>query len=146
MPRLTQSLPKYRKHRASGQAVVTIGGRDHYLGPHRSRVSRVLYDRLMAEYLANGRLFTPQDPGSGGVPVSKVLKAYWQFCTGYYVKNGVQTNECEAIRLVLADTLPFRDGPDRATATAPLLPGLTRGGQHALLRPHASCRQRIHNG
>ena len=24
MPRLTKSLPKYRKHRASGQAVVTL--------------------------------------------------------------------------------------------------------------------------
>ncbi len=33
MPRIVgQSVPKYRKHRASGQAVCTIGGRDHYLG------------------------------------------------------------------------------------------------------------------
>ncbi len=35
MPRLTQAVPKYRKHRASGQAIVTISGQDHYLGPHR---------------------------------------------------------------------------------------------------------------
>ena len=27
MPRLTQQTPKYRKHKASGQAVVTIGGK-----------------------------------------------------------------------------------------------------------------------
>ncbi len=33
MPALSKSLPKYRKHRASGQAVVTIAGVDHYLGP-----------------------------------------------------------------------------------------------------------------
>jgi integrase len=32
MPTLKKALPKYRKHRASGQAVVTICGQDHYLG------------------------------------------------------------------------------------------------------------------
>jgi hypothetical protein len=33
MPRLNRSLPTYRKHKASGQAVVTINRRDYYLGP-----------------------------------------------------------------------------------------------------------------
>ena len=28
------SFPKYRKHRASGQAIVTLAGIDHYLGPY----------------------------------------------------------------------------------------------------------------
>jgi len=37
MPRLVHSTPKYRKHRASGQAVGTISGRDHYLGPYRAK-------------------------------------------------------------------------------------------------------------
>lgn len=55
MPRLKDSLPKYRKHRASGQAVVTLGGRDFYLGPHGTKASRREYDRLIAEYLASGR-------------------------------------------------------------------------------------------
>ena len=48
MPKLTYSLPKYRKHRASGQAVVTLNGRDFYLGPHGSKVSKMEYDRLIA--------------------------------------------------------------------------------------------------
>ena len=30
MPKLSIAVPKYRKHRASGKAVVTINGRDHY--------------------------------------------------------------------------------------------------------------------
>lgn len=55
MPRLTASLPKYRKHRASGQALVSINGRDHYLGPHGTKTSRLAYDRLVAEWLASGR-------------------------------------------------------------------------------------------
>jgi hypothetical protein len=37
MPRLIHAPPKYRKHKASGQAVVTINGRDHYLGPSAAR-------------------------------------------------------------------------------------------------------------
>jgi hypothetical protein len=36
MPRLTHINPSYRKHRASGQGVVTIGGTDFYLGPWKS--------------------------------------------------------------------------------------------------------------
>jgi hypothetical protein len=34
MPMLVNSVPKYRKHRVSGQAIVTLSGVDHYLGPH----------------------------------------------------------------------------------------------------------------
>lgn len=54
MPRLIQAVPKYRKHRASGQAVVTLNGQDHYLGPHGTKASSVEYDRLIAEWLAHG--------------------------------------------------------------------------------------------
>ena len=51
MPRLSSATPKYRKHRASGRAVVTIQERDHYLGPYGSRASRIEYDRLVGEWL-----------------------------------------------------------------------------------------------
>ena len=37
MPRLTNSTPKYRKHRHSGQAVVTLAGKDHYLGKYGTK-------------------------------------------------------------------------------------------------------------
>jgi hypothetical protein len=46
MPRLTHSVPKYRRHRASGQAVVTLADKDHYLGPHGTKASRLEYDRV----------------------------------------------------------------------------------------------------
>ena len=37
MPKRSSSVvPKYRKHKASGQAIATIQGKDHYLGPHGS--------------------------------------------------------------------------------------------------------------
>jgi hypothetical protein len=47
--------PSYRLHKPSGQAVVTLNYQDKYLGPHGSPESRAAYDRLIAEWLANGR-------------------------------------------------------------------------------------------
>ena len=55
MPRLKQAVPKYRKHKQSGQAIVTLGGRDHLLGPHGTKTSKAEYDRLIGEWLQNGR-------------------------------------------------------------------------------------------
>lgn len=48
-------LPKYRKHKASGQAVVTLSGKEHYLGPHGTKASKLEFDRLIAEWLQSGR-------------------------------------------------------------------------------------------
>ena len=55
MPRLERSVPKYRKHKASGQAFVEINGRRHYLGPWQSKASKLEYDGLITEWLASGR-------------------------------------------------------------------------------------------
>lgn len=56
MPRLTgDRLPKYGKHKASGQAVVKLDGRDVYLGLWNFRAGQLEYDRVIGEWLANGR-------------------------------------------------------------------------------------------
>ena len=52
MPKLKYRSPSYRLHKPPGQAVVTINGKDHYLGPHSSDESDVEYKRLMAESTA----------------------------------------------------------------------------------------------
>jgi hypothetical protein len=41
MPKLIDAVPKYRKHLASGQAVVNIAGTDHYLGPYGTKASKL---------------------------------------------------------------------------------------------------------
>ncbi|SMP56358.1 hypothetical protein SAMN06265222_105139 [Neorhodopirellula lusitana] len=92
MPRLTQSLPKYRKHKASGQAIVNLGGKDHYLGPHNTRASKIQYDRLVSEWLANGRTQISQADDTGAISVVEVLAVFWKFAQVWYVKNGVQAN------------------------------------------------------
>ena len=55
MPRIKNSTPKYRLHKATGQAIVTLDGQDCYLGPHGSCPSRREYERLIGEWLQNGR-------------------------------------------------------------------------------------------
>lgn len=100
MPRLTNSLPKYRLHRASGQAVVTISGRDCYLGLHDSKTSKLEYGRLVAEWLAGGRL-PNVSPMSGDITVAEVIVAYFRFAKERYVKNGRPTSEQDGIRAAL---------------------------------------------
>ncbi len=99
MPRLTNSLPKYRKHKASGQAIVTLDGRDFYLGPHGTKASLREYDRLVGEWQANGRRL-PVEPGAV-ITVTELCAAYWRFCKTYYVKNGKPTDEQPGIKAAL---------------------------------------------
>jgi len=47
-------LPNYRRHKKSGQTIVTLSGHDHYLGPWNSATSKPAYKRLTYEYLAAG--------------------------------------------------------------------------------------------
>ena len=48
-------VPSYRRHKPTNQAVVTINGQDVYLGKWNTAASKAEYDRLIAEFLANGR-------------------------------------------------------------------------------------------
>jgi integrase len=72
--------PSYRLHKPSGQAVVTLNGKDFYLGAFESKESREKYDQLIAEWLASGR----QTPTSGGLSVNELLLAYLEFASTYY--------------------------------------------------------------
>ena len=47
--------PGYRLHRPSGRAVVTLNGKDHYLGVHGTKESKAEYKRLVAEYRSSGK-------------------------------------------------------------------------------------------
>lgn len=114
MPKLVSRNPKYRKHRASGQA---IEGRDHYLGPHGTAASRREYDRVVAEWLANGRRAV-LDPAED-LAVVELIARYWQFAQGYHKPDpGCSDGELDGIRTALrvvkrlcADTPVGRFGP-----------------------------------
>ena len=104
MPRRTPRIPSYRLHKPTGQAVVTLNGKDHYLGAHGTRASRRKYDRLIKEWLANGRAVQPPTtslPGRTGATIDQLAVAFWDFAQSYYVKDGQPTRELQAIRYAL---------------------------------------------
>ncbi|MBM4089115.1 MAG: hypothetical protein FJ276_06765 [Planctomycetes bacterium] len=76
MPRLINSTPKYRKHRASGQAIATIAGRDIYLGPHGTKTSHSPYNRIIAQWLANRRRMPVHGEDHAGLVVAHVMAAH----------------------------------------------------------------------
>ena len=94
MPRLVHKPPKYSKHKASGQAVVTIAGKDIYLGDYGTKESRQEYDRGVAEWLAAGR--TAPQPARAlatgdGLSVATLLLQFWRHARTYYRDADGQT-------------------------------------------------------
>ncbi len=128
-------IPGYRLHKRSGQAVVTLNYKDHYLGPHGSPESRKLYRRLLAEYVASDpKLFgLPKD----GLTVSEVMAGYLRHCKVHYGKNLKQVARVKLalkpVRSLYADciasefgVLQFRAIREKIVAQKNLITGETR--------------------
>lgn len=76
MPKLKRALPKLHRH-THGQAYVKIDGRQIWLGRYGDPIAQERYDRLMAEWLANGRRLPAAEPESPNeVTVSVVVNEY----------------------------------------------------------------------
>ena len=110
MPARSLRTPTYRLHKPTGQAVVTLNGRDLYLGKHGTLESRSEYDRLLAEWLGSGRrsqskpsqrTIDGESESESEYSVNELLVAYLEWADGYYMKNGKPTTEPVNIRLAL---------------------------------------------
>lgn len=91
-------IPSYRRHKPSGQAVVTLGGRDIYLGKYNSAASRAEYNRLIAEWTANnGTLTSGHD-----LTVIELAAAFMRHAKGYYRRpDGSLTGEVANYRTLI---------------------------------------------
>ena len=69
MPRLSHALPKYCKHRGSGQAVITLNGRDFYQGSHNTKASKIPESNCKSKA---GRSVN----GRGGVSLARVGRCH----------------------------------------------------------------------
>jgi integrase len=136
-------IPSYRLHKPSGQAVVTIRGKDRYLGQYGSGPSRAEYDRLIAEYLANQSTGHSTGTDPADLTIAELCSRYVGFAEAYYRKHGRLTSEIHSIRKAVK-TLRSRYAHTLASDFGPLAlktcrqewveEGLTRGGINRLVR------------
>jgi integrase len=136
VPILNGRFPKYRLHRNSGQGIVTLNGRDHYLGLYGSDESKASYDRLIAQWLSQGRqTHSPAPPVTSKSPkslvpqsaqletgptVNQVIHGFWQHAKIHYRKpDGTPARELDNFRPALR---PLRRlyGPSPAGKFGPM--------------------------
>jgi hypothetical protein len=99
MQRRRTRQPSYCLHKATGQAYVTLNGKEHYLGLWGSRESKDAYDSLIAQWLAGGRSLpqpraTPAEvkpesridpaPAPAGPSVKAIILAYLEHAERHY--------------------------------------------------------------
>lgn len=102
-----RGIPTYRKHKASGQAIVTLtdpSGQRHdvLLGQYGSADSRREYARVLGEWEANGRRLPAKNDALDGLSINELIVAYWAHVETYYRHaDGTPTSEVDAIRLAL---------------------------------------------
>jgi len=114
----TLRVPKYRCHKPTGQAVVTLNGKDHYLGAWKTVASKAEYNRLIGEWLAAGRCL-PASRGGSDLTVAELGAAYWTYAKGYYQKDGRPTRSLDRIKLAVR-LLRTNYGPTLAHDFGPL--------------------------
>jgi integrase len=91
--------PSYRLHKATGQAVVTINRKDHYLGKHGSPESRLRYERLISQWLQNPGTTPALEPvQSTDITVVELCAQFLRWATTYYQKNGEETTELTNVK------------------------------------------------
>lgn len=98
-----QRIPTYRLHKPSGQAVVTLNGKDHYLGVHGTEESQENYSRTVAEWLQQGRVrpVSSNSLDSKDQPcVNELILGYLRHCQTYYQRSPL---EIEKIKLALRE-------------------------------------------
>jgi integrase len=103
MPRANRP-PSYRLHKARNCAVVTIDGRNHYLGPYGSPESHEKYTRLLAEWRLNSNHLLPTTGPrrtASTLSVNELILAFFRHVQSYYIKDGRPTSEQDNIRQAL---------------------------------------------
>src|SRR5262249_42199900 len=140
-PGKTPRIPRLCLHKATGQAVVRLGGKDVSCGWDGSAEAQATYDRLIGQRAHGGLARTPAPPNhasSAALParprapapltVSELILAYKTFTDDYYRDS---SSEREKIRLALR---PLRRlyGGTPAAAFGPLA---LKGVRQAMLEP-----------
>jgi hypothetical protein len=84
-------VPKYRRHKATNQAVVTLNGRDRYLGKYGTSASKEKYARLIVEWSSGPQALSqersPANCARGSPAVKDLILEYMRHCLVYYQRS-----------------------------------------------------------
>jgi integrase len=117
---LSTRPPSYRYHKARNCAVVTIDGKNHYLGPFHSPESFEKYNRLIAQWQVNGQSSGPLAEAikTSDLSINDLILRYLDFAPGYYLKHGktrgeFDNNRCavRVLKKLFGSTLAAALGP-----------------------------------
>jgi integrase len=103
----TLTVPSYRLHKQSGQAVVTLTDglgerRDVLLGKHGTPASRTEYVRVLAEWEANGRRLRVAEAKCDSLSLNELLVAFLRHAEQHYRRaDGTNTNELNECKAAL---------------------------------------------
>jgi integrase len=100
-------IPSYRRHRQSGQAVVTLTDsatgrrRDVLLGKYGTAASKTEYKRVVLDWEANGRRLQDQ-ADIADLTIAELIARYWEHVETYYRHvDGTPTGEAHAMKSAL---------------------------------------------
>ena len=97
-----KSIPSYRLHKPTGQAICVLSGKMFYLGKHKSKESRAKYNELVAEYLANDCKLPPTRT-RGEITVEELALRFLEWAEGYYLdKDGKPTENVDHCQRAVA--------------------------------------------
>ena len=112
MPKLApHALPAYRRHKHSGQAVVTLNGKDVLLGRYSPAASKEAYARVTGQWQAAGRHLVAEP---APLTVVELLAAFLRHAKTYYRNpDGTPTGEADQYRFAM---VPLRHTHGRTVA------------------------------
>lgn len=124
MPRPRNSVPTYRLHKRSGQAIVAVydaagARRELYLGRYGSQESRAEYSRIVAELNATGGHYSHTPGHHLDLTVAEVALLFLKHADGHYRHpDGTPTGEASNFRMAIR---PLRElyGHTPASAFGP---------------------------
>lgn len=79
MPKLTRKTPEMRLYKPRNLARVRINGTEIYLGKWGSDEAQQKYEKVLAEYFANGRSLPEPEPEIPDITVTELVARYWEY-------------------------------------------------------------------
>jgi hypothetical protein len=116
---LPRQMPKYRRHKASGQAVVTLSGKDRYLGVFGSKESKQAFNQRVSEWLASGCPTRAVIDPKATFTINDLVLAYWRYVKQAYspqTRDGTIGPALRRLRRMYGQVLVMDFGPLRLKA------------------------------